>query len=197
MARTPDQPHPEFTPVNVGGLLRCGCWASLPNATIESLIAGGRVIDFPAGHTVYTEADNERLAVLLLGLLRVYMHASDGRQVTVRYVRVGDLLGGRSRRVGSSTVRRPRRARGKRVRVGPAACRTPSSRSRGLAPGSERPTDGAGQSAGSREQCGLGTRSGRARPRGATGGRNRSNVAGPRGDARSGSHEPPALVPRG
>ena len=28
-----------------------------------------------------------------LGLLRVYMHASDGRQVTVRYVRPGDLLG--------------------------------------------------------------------------------------------------------
>jgi CRP/FNR family transcriptional regulator, cyclic AMP receptor protein len=27
------------------------------------------------------------------GLLRVYMHASDGRQVTVRYVRTGDLLG--------------------------------------------------------------------------------------------------------
>jgi len=27
------------------------------------------------------------------GLLRVYMHASDGRQVTVRYVRAGDLLG--------------------------------------------------------------------------------------------------------
>jgi CRP/FNR family transcriptional regulator, cyclic AMP receptor protein len=93
MARTPDQPHPELTSVNVVGLLRRGCWASLSNATIESLIAGGRVIDFPAGRTVYTEADNERLAVLLLGVLRVYMHASDGRQVTVRYVRVGDLLG--------------------------------------------------------------------------------------------------------
>jgi CRP/FNR family transcriptional regulator len=42
---------------------------------------------------MYSEADAERLAVMMRGLLRVYMHAGDGRQVTVRYVRVGDLLG--------------------------------------------------------------------------------------------------------
>ena len=47
----------------------------------------------PDRQTVYTEADAERLAVVMLGLLRVYMHATDGRQVTVRYVRAGDLLG--------------------------------------------------------------------------------------------------------
>jgi CRP/FNR family transcriptional regulator, cyclic AMP receptor protein len=93
VARSTDQPYPELTRGGVIGLLRRGCWASLPTATIESLIAGGRVIDFPAGQTVYTEADHERLAVLLRGLLRVYMHANDGRQVTVRYVRAGDLLG--------------------------------------------------------------------------------------------------------
>ena len=29
----------------------------------------------------------------VFGLLRVYMHAADGRQVTVRYVRVADSLG--------------------------------------------------------------------------------------------------------
>jgi CRP/FNR family cyclic AMP-dependent transcriptional regulator len=31
--------------------------------------------------------------VIVHGLIRVYMHASDGRQVTVRYARPGDLLG--------------------------------------------------------------------------------------------------------
>ena len=74
-------------------LLRDGCWAALPTATIESLIVGGSLVPFDAGHTVYSEADTEALAVLVEGLLRVYMHASDGRQVTVRYVRPGDLLG--------------------------------------------------------------------------------------------------------
>jgi CRP-like cAMP-binding protein len=83
----------ELASDNIVGLLLGGCWASLPVKTIESLIAGGRLIEFSAGHTVYAEADAEELAVIVRGLLRVYMHASDGRQVTVRYVRRGDLLG--------------------------------------------------------------------------------------------------------
>jgi len=87
------QPRPEFTPAGVVALLRRGCWASLPIETIESLVERGRVTEFPAGQTVYAEADAVGLAVVLQGLLRVYMHASDGRQVTVRYVRAGDLLG--------------------------------------------------------------------------------------------------------
>jgi len=93
MAPRRDQPRRELTSVGIIGLLRRGSWASVPIGTIESLIEGGRVIEFPAGHTVYAEADAEELAVVLRGLLRVYMHASDGRQVTVRYVRTGDLLG--------------------------------------------------------------------------------------------------------
>jgi CRP/FNR family transcriptional regulator len=78
---------------SVASLLRNGCWTSLPIATVNSLLEGGRVVEFAAGHTVYAEADAEALAVIAEGLLRVYMHASDGRQVTVRYVRPGDLLG--------------------------------------------------------------------------------------------------------
>lgn len=74
-------------------LLRTGVWASLPQSTIELLVDGGKVIEFGAGHTLYAEADAAGLALILDGLLRVYMHASDGRQVTVRYVRGGDLLG--------------------------------------------------------------------------------------------------------
>jgi CRP/FNR family cyclic AMP-dependent transcriptional regulator len=93
MARTRDQTRRELASIGIIGLLRRGSWASVPIGTIESLIEGGRVIEFPGGHTVYAEADAEGLAVVLRGLLRVYMHASDGRQVTVRYVRTGDLLG--------------------------------------------------------------------------------------------------------
>ena len=46
-----------------------------------------------AGAALYAEADTERFAVLAHGLLRVYMNTSDGREVTVRYVRTGELLG--------------------------------------------------------------------------------------------------------
>jgi CRP/FNR family transcriptional regulator len=93
MARLPTPPHRACTLADVADLLRHGCWASLPIGTIESLIDGGRFTEFPAGHTVYSEADAEAFALVLDGLLRVYMHASDGRQVTVRYVRGGGLLG--------------------------------------------------------------------------------------------------------
>jgi CRP/FNR family cyclic AMP-dependent transcriptional regulator len=75
-------------------LLRAGPWASLPTQTVERLAERGRVADFSAGITVYTEADTERFGVMLRGLLRVHMHTSDGREVTVRYVRRGGLLGG-------------------------------------------------------------------------------------------------------
>jgi CRP/FNR family transcriptional regulator len=74
-------------------LLGEGPWASLPRATVERLAAGGRLFDASAGAIVYSEADTEVFAVVVRGLLRVYMHTSDGRQVTVRYARSGGVLG--------------------------------------------------------------------------------------------------------
>lgn len=74
-------------------LLREGPWASLAPRTVELLATGGTLSDFSAGATVYAEAEAERFGVVIRGLLRVYMHTSDGRQVTVRYVRARGLLG--------------------------------------------------------------------------------------------------------
>ncbi len=74
-------------------LLRNGPCASLPRATVERLVAGGRLFDTSAGAIVYSEAETEVFAVVIKGLLRVYMHTSDGRQVTVRYARAGGVLG--------------------------------------------------------------------------------------------------------
>ena len=81
---------PQDQPV---ALLRDGPWASLPIETVEHLATGGSQFDVPPGTTVYKEADAERFGVVVRGLLRVYMLTSDGRQVTVRYARRGDLLG--------------------------------------------------------------------------------------------------------
>ena len=74
-------------------LLHHGPWASLPVQTVKRLTSAGSEFAVPAGATVYKEADAERFGVILRGLLRVYMLTSDGRQVTVRYVRPADLLG--------------------------------------------------------------------------------------------------------
>jgi len=93
MARAIDRHSREPTRDDVVRLLRGGVWASLPIETITSLVEGGRVTSLSAGHMVYAEADTGGLGAVLDGLLRVYMHAGDGRQVTVRYARAGDLLG--------------------------------------------------------------------------------------------------------
>lgn len=81
------------TDTSIVALLREGPCRSLPAHTVERLAANGRQLDVVAGVTIYSEADAERLGVIVGGLLRVYMDTSDGRQVTVRYVRRGGLLG--------------------------------------------------------------------------------------------------------
>ncbi|MGH2396488.1 MAG: Crp/Fnr family transcriptional regulator [bacterium] len=50
-------------------------------------------VDLPAGTTVYRDEDEPRCGLLIAGLIRVYMTAPDGRQITVRYAREGELLG--------------------------------------------------------------------------------------------------------
>lgn len=47
---------------------------------------------FPLGQH-YEEEDDPRCGLVITGLIRVYMAASDGRQITVRYARPGELLG--------------------------------------------------------------------------------------------------------
>ena len=88
--QVPGGANPQHVAVS---LLRSGPWASLTAETLEQLTAGGTLSDISAGVTVYAEADAERFGVVVRGLLRVYMHTGDGRQVTVRYVRPGGVLG--------------------------------------------------------------------------------------------------------
>jgi hypothetical protein len=57
MAPPPVPPQRPTTSPGVVGLLSRSCWASLPIATIESLIEGGHVAEFTTGQTLYAEAD--------------------------------------------------------------------------------------------------------------------------------------------
>ena len=53
----------------------------------------GERADYPAGTTVYRAGDDPRAALVVRGLIRVYLSSPGGRQVTVRYARPGDVLG--------------------------------------------------------------------------------------------------------
>ena len=67
--------------------------AALPAALRDTLTRDAIPVDLPAGSTLYYEADEPRCGLVLAGLLRMYMTAADGRQITVRYARTGDLVG--------------------------------------------------------------------------------------------------------
>ncbi len=67
--------------------------AEFPQALRESLLQEAVRLEIPAGSTAYYEEDEPRCGLVISGLIRDYMVAPDGRQITVRYARAGELLG--------------------------------------------------------------------------------------------------------
>ena len=67
--------------------------AGLPPDLVAALMDAGERADYPAGSTIYRPGAYPRALLVVDGLLRVYMTAPEGRQVTVRYARPCDVLG--------------------------------------------------------------------------------------------------------
>jgi CRP/FNR family transcriptional regulator, cyclic AMP receptor protein len=67
--------------------------AELPAEVVGRLRDEGERADYPAGTTVYRAGSEPRAALVVHGLVRVYLESAEGRQVTVRYARPGDVLG--------------------------------------------------------------------------------------------------------
>jgi CRP/FNR family transcriptional regulator, cyclic AMP receptor protein len=65
----------------------------LPSALVDELLAAGDRTEYPTGSTIYREGASPRTVLVVGGLVRVYMRSPEGRQVTVRYARAGDVLG--------------------------------------------------------------------------------------------------------
>ena len=77
----------------VEGALARSFLADLPAELVGRLRAEGERAYYPAGTTVYRAGDDPRAALVVGGLIRVYLSSPGGRQVTVRYARPGDVLG--------------------------------------------------------------------------------------------------------
>ncbi len=76
---------------NVG--VRGGFLFALPAAAAEALLADAIRIDVPAGSLIYRSEELPRVIVVITGLVRVFLSSPEGRQVTVRYARSGDVAG--------------------------------------------------------------------------------------------------------
>ncbi len=70
-----------------------GFLATLPTTAALRLLDDAVRIDVPAGGTVYRDEERGRVIVVLHGLLRTYLSSVDGRQVTIRYSRSGEVVG--------------------------------------------------------------------------------------------------------
>lgn len=73
--------------------LQGGFLFAIPRSAAERLVAEGVRISVPAGSLIYRDEETPRVFVVVTGVLRVFLSAVDGRQVTVRYVRSGDVAG--------------------------------------------------------------------------------------------------------
>jgi CRP/FNR family transcriptional regulator len=66
---------------------------ALSPAARERLTSDAIRLDIPAGTVAYRDGEMPRTALVIKGLLRVYLQSSSARQTTLRYARPGDILG--------------------------------------------------------------------------------------------------------
>ena len=79
--------------MTVSGRFARSVLAQFPEELGARLREEGERADYPAGTTVYRAGANPQAALVVKGLLRVFLSSPEGRQVTVRYARPGDVLG--------------------------------------------------------------------------------------------------------
>ncbi len=91
-ATTMDRPTAALEELARSGL-EGGFLFALPRQVAERLLTEAILINLPAGALVYRDEESPRLIVVVTGLLRVFLTSADGRQVTVRYARSGDVAG--------------------------------------------------------------------------------------------------------
>jgi len=82
-----------FDAAQVGTAVSRSIIGDLPGETKRKILAGSIRLDVPAGSVLYRDAGEPQAGLVVDGLIRVFLTSEDGRQLTVRYARSGDLLG--------------------------------------------------------------------------------------------------------
>ena len=78
----------------VTAALAASALGAVPADLMARLLEGARVVEVPGGSTFRREAEPGRhLELVVAGLLRIYLMAPDGRTLTIRYCRVGSVMG--------------------------------------------------------------------------------------------------------
>ena len=67
--------------------------AAFPPRALERLLGDAVRLDIPGGAVPYRGGEAPRVGLVVIGLVRVYLTSPEGRQMTIRYARPGELLG--------------------------------------------------------------------------------------------------------
>lgn len=81
-----------------------GSLSRLPAAALTRLLEGHTLVQAAAGGVLYRPGEAAGVHVVAQGLVRVAMVSEEGRQVTIRYARRGDVLGAPVSLTGSAPV---------------------------------------------------------------------------------------------
>lgn len=76
----------------VQNAIASGRLARLPPDVAAAFIADAVLLDVPAGGVPIRQGHGPTAALVVTGLIRVFHTTADGRQVTVRYARTGELM---------------------------------------------------------------------------------------------------------
>jgi CRP/FNR family transcriptional regulator len=79
--------------VDVRNAAAAGPLGRLPADVLTRLLDGLTIVRVSAGGVFYRPGDRIGVHLMAEGLVRVYMASEEGRQVTVRYARRGDVMG--------------------------------------------------------------------------------------------------------
>ncbi len=77
----------------VGGLAKIGFLGRLPPELANAIVSAGRLVHYPARALTFVGDESTTAGIAVDGLQRVYLTSPDGRQLTIRYVFRGQLLG--------------------------------------------------------------------------------------------------------
>src|SRR5881227_2786322 len=83
----------QSTSVQSDDLPNRGFIAELSPALTAELIEGAPSVYYPPGSIIFSPGNGTTAALVVSGLLRYYVAGSDGRELTIRYVGPGDLVG--------------------------------------------------------------------------------------------------------
>lgn len=79
--------------VHLDDLPKRGFVSRLSPAVAAELVAGAPTVYYPTGSVVFSPHNGSTAALVVSGLLRYYIAGSEGRELTIRYVEPGDLVG--------------------------------------------------------------------------------------------------------